>query len=224
MRNRPSRADADVTSLYTRRTRFYVAYVQAFGHRQGVQAVLASSTALSPGQRILDAGCGTGLSILALLGALRQRDLGYQSIDAFDLTPAMLEQCRRTVDTHGAGRVELRQADVLGLDDQLPASWRDYNLIICASMLEHVPRSAFPAALAGLRGRLAPGGHLIMIITRRAFYPTRWAWHCEGYSRDEIAAACATAGLAPPTFRRYPWTSAWLNLGSHVIEATTDNS
>lgn len=212
-------AQQQVTALYTRRTRSYVAYVQAFGHRRGLQALLEASPALGAGQRILDAGCGTGLSILALLGALRRRELAYQRIDAFDLTPAMLEACRRTLARRGVTGIEVRRADVTRLDEQLPPSWTGYDLIVCASMLEHLPVARLPAALAGLRARLAAGGRILAVVTRSAYYPTRWLWHCEGYTARELTAAARAAGLAQVTVRHYPLATGWLNIGNVVIEA-----
>ena len=98
----PDAAQQQAAALYARRTRCYVVYAQAFGHRQGLQALLGNSPALGAGQRILDAGCGTGLSILALLEALHRRGLHHQRIDAFDLTPAMLESCRHTLARRGS--------------------------------------------------------------------------------------------------------------------------
>jgi 2-polyprenyl-3-methyl-5-hydroxy-6-metoxy-1,4-benzoquinol methylase len=147
-------APEEVSALCARRTRSYVAYVQAFGHRQRLRALLEASGGLRADQHILDAGCGTGLSILALLDALCRRGLDAGRIEGFDLTPAMLAACRATLAERRIGGVELRRADVLHLDDQLPPSWTGYDLIVCASMLEHLPRAMLPAALAALRRRV----------------------------------------------------------------------
>jgi len=51
--------------------------------------------------RILDAGCGTGITTLALLSALESRGVPAGAIDAFDLTPAMLERFRATLANSG---------------------------------------------------------------------------------------------------------------------------
>lgn len=212
-------ASDDVSSLYTRRAGSYNGCVQAFRHRQALCSVLAASGLLRPGQRILDAGCGTGLSILALAGALKHRGLRAQAIDGFDLTPVMLERCAAAVRAADVPGVTLRQADVLGPGDQLPASWTGYDLITCVSMLEYVPRRRLPAALAALRQRLAPGGRLLAVITRSSFYPTRWIWRCEGYRASELRSACAAAGFTDLAFRYYPWNYAWLNIGNHIIDS-----
>jgi SAM-dependent methyltransferase len=210
-----------VQELYTRRRRSYEPYVQAFGHRQGIQAVLESSPLLRSGERILDAGCGSGLSLAAIARALRRRGYRYQSLHGFDLTLAMLEQCRETLRREGIGRAELRQADVTRIGQQLPAEWAGYDLILCASMMEYVPREHLASALAALRARLAPGGHLLLIVTRKSFLPTQWAWQCGGYTGAELRSAFDAAGFRDVRFRHYPPACAWLNVADHVIEAGT---
>lgn len=216
-----------VAALYTRRTRSYVRYIQAFGHRQGLRALLEAIPPPSADGRVLDAGCGTGPSILAMCQAAARRDprdAGCPLIQGFDLTPAMLEACRASMEQHGIADVELRQADVCALDRQLPPSWSDYDLIVCASMLEHLPAGALPHALAALGRRLAPDGRLLAVVTRKSFYPARWIWRCAGYDRDQLTEALAAAGLPEHRFRRYPVTYGWLNVGNHVIEAARQSS
>lgn len=212
-------AAAHVQALYTRRRRSYDAYVQAFGHRQGIRAVLEASRLPGSGQRILDAGCGSGLSLVAVAEALRRNGCTYRSLQGFDLTPAMLGQCRETLRREGMEGAELRQADVTRLDEQLPDDWNGYDLIVCASMMEYVPRAQLVRALAALRARLAPSGHLVLIVTRKSFFPTRWIWRCGGYTRTELRSAFDAAGYRHVTFRRYPWRFGWLNVADHVIEA-----
>jgi 2-polyprenyl-3-methyl-5-hydroxy-6-metoxy-1,4-benzoquinol methylase len=213
-----------VEALYSRRRRFYGAYVQAFAHRQGLTALLARSTLLGDQQCILDAGCGTGLSIIALVDALKRRGLHHRKINAFDLTPKMLDACRKRLDRQHVPSVELRQADTTRLDRQLPTGWTDYDLIICVSMLEHIPRTRLTGTLAALRQRLAPNGRLLVVVTRKSFYPTRRIWRCNGYNRRELRQASTSAGFRQPAFRRYPWTHWWLNVGNHVLELSSNQA
>jgi len=86
-----------------------------------MQALLRRSHLLRAGLRVLDAGCGFGLVTFAFLEALRERNLEYETIDAFDLTPAMLARFRSELETRGITRVQLQQVDVLALD-ALPPS------------------------------------------------------------------------------------------------------
>ncbi len=206
-----------VRNLYTRRAGIYDGFVQAFGHRQGLAAMLASCGALAAGQRILDAGCGTGLSILAISEAFRRAGVPFESLQAFDLTPAMIERCRGAAAAVGITGLEIREADVMRLDDQLPVSWTGHGLIICASVLEHVPPGQLASALRQLAARLAPGGRLIAVTTRRWYYPVRWSWHCQGYTARQLRDAFARAGLAQVATCHYPPRYGWLNLGNLII-------
>lgn len=214
-------ASETVQQLYTRRADSYVAFVQAVRHRQALAAMLASSGLLAAGQRILDAGCGTGLSILAIADAFQRLGLRYGSVHGFDLTPAMIKRCRAALEAARITDTEIREADVLQLDSQLPDTWTGYDLIFSASMLEYVPRRQLAGALRALTARLRTGGHLLVVITRRSFYPVRWGWHCEGYSAPELRTAMTQAGLSGVTVRRYPWRYGWLNSGNIVIEGST---
>ncbi len=50
---------------------------------------------------MLDAGCGTGALTLALPEALRRKGFETKSLDAFDLTPAMLGMCHEKCESRG---------------------------------------------------------------------------------------------------------------------------
>lgn len=166
--------------------------------------MLGDSGGLAAGQRILDAGCGTGLSILAITEAFRRAGVPYKSLQGFDLTPAMIERCRAAAVAADITGLEIREADVLRLDDQLPVSWTGYDLIISASVLEHAPAGQLAGALCQLAVRFAPGGRLIAVTTRRWYYPVRWSWHCQGYTASQVRDAFSRAGLVRVTTCRYP--------------------
>jgi SAM-dependent methyltransferase len=99
------------------------------------------------GERILDAGCGTGANLRALLGR-GSRPLGL------DLSRGMLQVARR-----GLAAVPLAQAD---LDQPLPVRAQSFDAVLCALVGEHLtsPLCFFRAALAALR----PGGRLVFSV------------------------------------------------------------
>ena len=113
----------------------------------------------------------------------------------------MLARFQSELETRGVSRVQLQQADVLGLET-LPSSWKDYDLIISASMLEYLAKEDLPRALAGLHGRPAPDGYILIVITRktpetkvlneRAIQPPWTGADCRDFSRRGLALLLRT--------------------------------
>ena len=210
-----------VQEFYTKNLDRYGSFIAAFQSPRAMRAFLQSSHLLRDRLRVLDAGCGFGMVTFALLKALRERNQDYEAIDAFDLTPAMLVRFRSELDTRGITRVQLQQADVLALE-ALPPSWANYELIISASMLEYLPKRDLARALAGLRARLAPDGHILVVITKKTPETKvliEWWWHAERYTKNELLRAFDEAGFQVPVFRRFPWRYFWLNRANYVVEA-----
>lgn len=207
----------NVTALYTKRTDAYVRYVERVRHRQGIQAVLERLSVLAPDERILDAGSGTGLSIQAILDALATRGYTCQRIDGFDLTEAMIARCRQHLGH--IPRLSLLNADILHLARDLPHTFRGYDLVVSASMLEYIPHTRLTTALTALRERMVPGGRIVVFTTRKAYLPVQLSWKCEGYTRSELRRAFTAAGFTNVTFPHYPARYWWLNIGNQVVRA-----
>ena len=158
-----------VQTLYTERLSAYGAFISFFRSRDAIRALLECSGLLRPRLRVLDAGAGFGTATFALLDALRAKDIDAHVIDAFDLTPAMLDRFQVELDSRGITLVRHKQANVLELEHQLSSTWRDYDMIISASMLEYVPKESLPHAISAVGARLAPNGRLLVVIT-----PKNW--------------------------------------------------
>lgn len=156
----------DVIRLYTEANRGYLRFARAVLYPQGIRAYFLRSPLLRRGLRVLDAGCGTGIVTLALRDALVTRGFPAEALDAFDLTPAMIDGFRQSLASRAIDDVRVVQADVLRLDT-LPSGWAGYDLVISSAMLEYVPQDHMVEALAALRGRLGLNGTLILFITRR---------------------------------------------------------
>jgi ubiquinone/menaquinone biosynthesis C-methylase UbiE len=210
--------ESNAPAIYTARKRAYLRFIKAVLYPQGLRAFFRSYPLR--GSRVLDAGCGTGVCTLALLDALGERGIQPATVDAFDLTPAMLEQFRETLAARGLTSIRLAQADVLELD-RLPDDWRDYDLVVSSAMLEYLPRERLPDALAGLRQRLRRTGAMVVFISRRnlamQWLIRKW-WDANLYSRRELSAAFERAGLTA-TFRRFPFPYWHLGAWGVIVEA-----
>ena len=211
----------DVKQLYTAKIDTYLSFNAVFRSPQALQAFFEAYTGLHSGLRILDAGCGTGTAALALVRALRRRHLEYQTLHAFDLTPAMLARFQEHVTQQQIAHVHLREANVLALE-RLPPSWTHYDLIVSVAMLEYVPRADMVTALTALRTRLARDGRLLLFITRKNWITKllieRW-WKAHRYTREELRAALLAAGLSDVTFKRFSYAYFWQNLWAYILES-----
>lgn len=98
------------------------------------------------GARILDAGCGEG----ALLSFLRDR--GYSALSGFDLSPENVALC------HAEGLGFVAQGDALRIGEM----GGEYDAIVSLDLVEHLPKEAVVGFLAAARGKLAPGGVLVL--------------------------------------------------------------
>jgi ubiquinone/menaquinone biosynthesis C-methylase UbiE len=212
---------AHVVRFFTDKHDVYDRFIQLVGYPRGLRAFFEHSPLLIPGLRVLDAGCGTGAVTLALYEALMRRDIAPSAIDAFDLTPAMLDHLQGKLERHGIQLITTTQANVLELDT-LPHGWKGYDLIVSASMLEYIPRERLAEALAALRARLADNGRLILFITKRNWL-TRplvgWWWRSNLYDRQELSTAFTKAGFPRAEFRAFPAAASHLAAWGHIVEA-----
>lgn len=212
---------ADPRRLFTERHATYARFIRAVRYPHGLRAFFHASPLVTPGLRVLEAGCGTGALTLAVHDACATRSAPWRAFHAFDLTPAMLDHLRARLARRGIADVELAEADVLDLG-ALPAGWRDYDLIVSASMLEYVPRDRFVEALAALRSRLRECGTFVLFITRRnpltRLLIGRW-WASNLYTRAELTDAFERAGFTHVAFRRFPPIAWHLVPWGHVVEA-----
>ena len=108
------------------------------------------------GGRALDLGCGTGRH--AVLLAER-----FAHVDAVDLSLPMIEIARAK---RSRPNVAYRQADLLEATGS-----GEYDLVLSVMTLHHVPD--LQAALAHIKGLLAPGGRIVLVDP----YPTESALH-----------------------------------------------
>jgi demethylmenaquinone methyltransferase/2-methoxy-6-polyprenyl-1,4-benzoquinol methylase len=110
---------------------------------------------LSGARRVLDAGCGTGLSF----GALRERMGEGGELVGLDGSEGMLARARARANALGAS-VSVRQGDLLALDDIAEDLGR-FDRIVTFLVLSSMERHA--EAFAGLWSLLEPGGRFLVV-------------------------------------------------------------
>ena len=121
--------------------------------RRPVQDVPAYETTLArtrahlgPDARVLELGCGTGSTALALAPHLAH-------VTATDVARGMIAIARRKADEQGARNVVFRTADML------EAPQEQVDAVLGFNLLHLLPDTV--AALAAMSAHLAPGGLLI---------------------------------------------------------------
>jgi ubiquinone/menaquinone biosynthesis C-methylase UbiE len=128
-------------------------------HRRYAEQLVAVAP-LRPGDRVLDAGTGTGFAACAI--ARRVGPAGH--VLGVDLSRGMLDQARRAIEAARLANVDLLEADVTDLRD-LPESHLD--AVVCSAGLLYMP---VDKALPAWRRLLKPNG-AIAFSTMRAGSP-----------------------------------------------------
>jgi SAM-dependent methyltransferase len=149
-----------------------------FVSRRKIVESLLERLKLDADAKILEAGCGTGgnLPMLACLGRVYATELDQQGLH--------FSRAR------GLGEVEPGR-----LPDQIPFGDTRFDLILMTDVLEHLEQDA--AALHALRGRLKPGGALLLTVPA-----LQWLWsahdvahhHHRRYHARQLRALACEAG------------------------------
>lgn len=125
-------------------------YATSFVHRGGpdLDAMLVWAE-LDGSERVLDVGCGAGHTALAFAGQAR-------SVEALDLTEAMLEQVRRLADERSLDNLAAKRGDA----ESLPYDEASFDVVTSRLSAHHYPHP--DAALREIFRVLKPGGRFIL--------------------------------------------------------------
>lgn len=134
-------------------------YARNAWHRTYAEGLVAH-VPIQPGDRVLDAGVGTGFAAIA--AAARVGPSGR--VIGIDLSPGMLEQARRAIESAGLDNIELRHADACDLRDVPDES---FDAVVCSAALLYMP---VQRALAEWRRLLRPDG-IVAFSTMRSGFP-----------------------------------------------------
>lgn len=187
-----------VQELYERRGKFYHSlFVDFFGLGKRFEKLFLQSNYIKSDMKVLDAGCGSGALLWACYKTAHERGFRNITYHGFDLTQAMLDHFNALNKEQGVNNIELRQADLLQLD-QLPKEWRNYDLIISNGMLEYIPKLELTGAMNNLKLLLKDGGILIIFIVRSNMltkFLIEWWWKARTFKASEINIALHKAGF-----------------------------
>jgi SAM-dependent methyltransferase len=130
-------------------------YAVIYQDRQAAVLSQVDRLDLPAGARVLDIGCGAGLTSVSFA----QR--GF-AVDAVDVAPAMLDQTRRLAKDSGvAENIRTWEADVR----HLPFPDGTFNLVVALGVLPWV--ASFDGALREMERVLRTGGYLIISVDNR---------------------------------------------------------
>jgi ubiquinone/menaquinone biosynthesis C-methylase UbiE len=106
------------------------------------------------GDTVLEIGCGTGLNF----PHIQERIASDGRLIALDYTPAMLDQAKRRVETHGWPNVEFVEGDAAEVERLVSGP---FDGVLSTACLCIVP--GWEQAIAGAAGLLRPGGRLAVL-------------------------------------------------------------
>ena len=133
-------------------------YATVEWHRAYAQRFVELAS-LEPGQRVLDAGAGTGFATIEI--ARRVGAAGH--VVAVDVSAGMLAQLRIGIDAENLSHVELLQGDATNLPE-LPGS--TFDAVLCSSALLYMSAAA---ALREWHRLLKPSRHRRLLDDVRRF-------------------------------------------------------
>ncbi len=146
-----STSSYEVRKVYDEWAESYDETLEAWDYRAPAQAADMLHATISADSALLDAGCGTGLTGLALRAA------GFIGpVDGIDLSPASLREAEK----HGVYR-SLRAVDLQTLP--LPICDDVYDAVLCVGVLTYVPESE---GLLREFARIVRSGGRILITQR----------------------------------------------------------
>jgi ubiquinone/menaquinone biosynthesis C-methylase UbiE len=179
MANTQYQLEGNAPQLYERET------VHTLG--RPLADLMFAHVVLHPGDRVLDAACGTGI----VTRVAAQRFGHFARIVGVDLNPGMLDVARSHTSTTGVP-VEWRQGDL----GALPFPDDCFEVVLCQQGLQFVPDPG--AALREMRRVLVPGGRLAFTVFSEV--PVYYAVLADALARH-ISAAAATSCLSRYTLQ-----------------------
>lgn len=162
------------------------------------RAAAAALLDLTPSDRLLDIGCGTGITVRSLASRV-ERAVGI------DISPSMIEYAREQ--TRGVTNVEF----VVAESSELPFPDASFTAVLCTFSFHHYPR---PAASVQEIGRVLVGGGRVVLADASSDHWTirvadivarrREPGHVRFYRSHELVCLLGQAGFIDIAAHRDP--------------------
>lgn|GEM_PF-358126 len=135
--------------------------------------------------RILDVGCGMGFLLLTL------KHLGYKNLQGMEISEEQAHSCRQ------------KNLDVIHTTDTeaaLHASQRQFDVIFCMDVLEHIPVDMQLPFTSAIFAALKPGGKFICTVPNaNSTLASRWRYidwtHLASFTEHSIDFLLKNAGF-----------------------------
>jgi demethylmenaquinone methyltransferase/2-methoxy-6-polyprenyl-1,4-benzoquinol methylase/phosphoethanolamine N-methyltransferase len=128
--------------------------VLSLGRLSALHRTIVELAGITPGERILDVGCGPGR--LAIVAGAAAGPAGETC--GIDPAPEMVELARRK-----AARAGVRVRFEVGVIEALPYPADHFDVVLSSLMLHHLPDAVKRRGLAEIRRVLEPGGRVLAV-------------------------------------------------------------
>jgi ubiquinone/menaquinone biosynthesis C-methylase UbiE len=154
--HRESQQPSRTTGRVLHRARAYdlLAWLLLRGRERAFRRKILSIAGLSPGQSVLDVGCGTGT--LAILAKEHVGPAG--AVHGIDASPEMIARARRK-----AKSTRIDVAFENAVVESLPFPDGKFDVVLSTLMLHHLPRAGREQCAREMRRVLAPGGRVVLV-------------------------------------------------------------
>jgi len=162
--------------------------VMSFGRLDAIRNKLVELAAPTPGENVLDVGCGTGTLAIAV-----KAKAGPGEVHGIDASPEMIDVAMKK----SAASVDFQ----VGLIESIPFPDDSFDLVTSSLMLHHLPEELKRRGLQEIRRVLKPGGRfLAMDLAVPTHSPLGHLRSILGHARGESTVATLTPMLKDAGF------------------------